>query len=141
MDNPELIRSFLEYLRVDRGAADRTLEAYRRDLLQLAEWAGKRPFAGLSLEELSTYATYLSREGNRPASIARKLSAIRQLYKHCCLEHAFEANPSEQLGSPALPAKIPRFLSVEECDRLLESADRGIPYPRSLGPALRLRDR
>src|SRR3954470_86923 len=135
----ELIRSFLESLRLDRGASDRTLEAYRRDLLQLADWAGA--LKALEHERLAEYASHLTRAGHRPASIARKLSAIRKFYKHGCLELGFESNPAERLESPAIGRRLPRYLSVEECAQLLEAADQGLPYPRAIGPALRLRDR
>src|ERR1700722_18600561 len=97
--NAKLIASFIESLRIDRGASRLTLDAYRRDLLQLALWLGAEPFVKVTRERL---ARYLDEAPDlKPASVARKISAIRQFFKHCCLEQGFDKNPAEGLGSPA----------------------------------------
>lgn len=133
-----LIESFLESLRIDRGASKLTLEAYARDLNQLAETLGPQSFKTATAPDLTAYV-----EGLRlkPTSVARKLSAIRQFFKYCCLEHGFETNPSERIGSPRAKKRIPNYLTLEETTRLLEAADQGLQYPRIKGDALRLRDR
>jgi integrase/recombinase XerD len=136
--NLQLIERFIESLRIDRGAADLTLDAYRRDLRQLAEWLGEKPFRSLKPDRLTKY---FESSKLKSSSVSRKISAIRQFFKHCCLEEGFEVNPAERLGSPAASKRLPKFLTLEETTRLLEAANQGLPYPRTQGDALRLRDR
>ncbi|OFZ21081.1 MAG: hypothetical protein A2X94_07050 [Bdellovibrionales bacterium GWB1_55_8] len=135
------VSEFLEARRLDRGAADRTIEAYRRDLTQFLAWLP----AGLSLEQiepphLSEFLAQLTRDGNQPASVARKVSALRQFFKFCCLEKNLRTNPSEQLGAPSPAKRLPKALAPESITALLEAADRGLPYPRDPGEHLRSRD-
>jgi integrase/recombinase XerD len=138
--NQKLIDSFVESLRIDRGASDQTLDAYRRDLVQLASWIGAQEFKTLSPDRLAEYATSLGKQGLSPSSTARKLSAIRQFFKYCCLEENFPSNPAERLDAPRLSKRLPEFLSIEETTALLKAAETGLAYPRAGGSALRLRD-
>lgn len=147
------IEAFVQSQRVDRGAADRTVEAYRRDLEQFAEWVAEganreNDLARLSSDDLSSYLNHLrEKQEMGAASIARKTSALRQFFKFCCLERGLETNPAERLGTPARERRLPSHLSVEQVADLLAAADRGLPYARTherdeaLARALRARDR
>ncbi|MGZ3696590.1 MAG: tyrosine recombinase [Bdellovibrionota bacterium] len=133
------IEAFLESRRVDLGASDHTIEAYRRDLLQLASWLGDSA-TGVSADELQNYLVHLHTEGLGPASVSRKLSAIRQFFKFCCLERGLALNPAEKLESPSARRRLPKALSEEQVSALLAAADAGLPYPRGSLP-LQSRDR
>jgi integrase/recombinase XerD len=148
MDLKSLIPEFLESLRLDRGASDRTLEAYRRDLEQFSSWihelggaAAGGPVAELGLEQLHSFQTHLHRLGMRSSSIARKVTALRQFFKFCCLEKGLESNPAERLRSPVQARRLPKFLDQEQVTRLLEAVDTGLPYERGPEEALKARDR
>jgi integrase/recombinase XerD len=137
------IRSFLDARRIDRGASDRTIEAYRRDLLQFAETLPQ----GLAPEKitpahLQDYILKLSQEKQKPASIARKTSALRQFFKFCCLEKKLTENPAENLESPKQGQRLPKNLSNEDISALLAAADTGLAYAHDeTASALRARDR
>lgn len=128
------IEAFLSAQRVDRGAAEKTIEAYRRDLLQWLEHASKHGLKNnaqhqtheFNLEQLSTYLSFLHEQGNKSASIARKTSAIRQFFKFCCLERGLKENPADQLQSPQPDQRLPKSLSIEEVTALLASAETGL---------------
>jgi len=128
------IEAFLSAQKVDRGAAEKTIEAYRRDLLQWLEHDSKyslksdarRQTHEFDLEQLSAYLSFLHKQGNKPASIARKTSAIRQFFKFCCLERGLKENPAEQLQSPQPDQRLPKSLSIEEITALLSSAETGL---------------
>lgn len=136
-----LLGAFFDSLRLDRGASELTLQAYRRDLLQWRNTLTESPkLSQVSAQDLAQYITALHRQGLKPASISRKVSALRQFFRFLCLEHDLEANPAEHLHPPKGARKLPRHLSLEEVSKLLDSADQGLPYLRDPEQALRLRD-
>jgi integrase/recombinase XerD len=137
------IQSFLEARRIDRGASDRTIEAYKRDLEQ---FAGSLP-EGLAPEKITAnhlqdYLSKLHQDQQKPASIARKTSALRQFFKFCCLERRLQENPAENLESPKQSQRLPKNLSTDDVGKLLTAADTGLTYlNESNADALRARDR
>jgi integrase/recombinase XerD len=137
-----LIESFIDVQRIDRGASDLTVSAYRRDLQQLAE--SLEP--GLTLLEinpshLNGFLSHLHELGQKASSISRKTSAIRQFFKFCCLEKDLMTNPAEDLQGPAQGKRLPKCLTGEEVNSLLNAADQGIIYHQALGEHLKARDR
>jgi integrase/recombinase XerD len=141
------IEAFIEASRVDRGAADKTVDAYRSDLGQFADWLGSE---GLTIQsatsdDLANYVEHLhTARKMSSASISRKTSALRQFFKFCCLELDLRQNPAERLRVPKKTRKIPDHLSVEQVTELLAAADRGLPYAHldeRLAEATRSRDR
>ncbi|MEK6578890.1 MAG: site-specific tyrosine recombinase/integron integrase [Bdellovibrionota bacterium] len=145
------IDDFLESRRVDRGSADKTVEAYRRDLLQFAAWLKPaRRLGEIEAPDLEAFLTQLHRNGQKAASIARKISALKQFFKFCALEKGLRKNPTERIESPSQPKRLPKHLDQEAVTRLLATTDEGLPYlPQSaakesaptLADALRARDR
>lgn len=140
------IEAFLSAQKVDRGAADKTVEAYRRDLLQWISYSSQRfpelcpelRAANFDLSHLSDYFAFLHTEGQKPASIARKTSALRQFFKFCCVERGLQHNPTEHLQSPRPDQRLPQSLSVDEVSALLRSTEPGLP---TLQPSTQARDR
>lgn len=124
-DHPH-IRAFLEMMAAERGAARNTLEAYRRDLDELDRCLER---SGRALEDatqgdLLAYLAELATNGLSPASRARKLSAVRQLYRFLVAEDVIDEDPSMRLSGPRQARTLPRTLSVAEVDRLLDAARR-----------------
>lgn len=105
-----------------RGSAESTRRAYANDLGGLARWAdglGKGP-AELGHRDLRRYAARLSGEGASKATVARKLAAIRGFYASLLRSGAVSANPADLVGSPKRDSKLPRVLSAEEAETLLD---------------------
>ncbi len=117
------------------GAADSTRRAYATDLDQLAGWAERRELTPASVghRDLRRFAAELSSAGASPATVARKLAAVRSLYRSLLRAGEVGANPAELVASPKRESKLPRVLSGEEAGSLLE----GIPARTPL----ELRDR
>lgn len=117
-------RQFLEMLSAERGASANTLEAYRRDLESFCLFLDDE---GLSLTGVGTvhirqYIGRLETEGLAAASRARRLSAVRQLFKFLEADGRVAQNPAETIGGPKRERPLPRILSVGEVDRLLAAA-------------------
>jgi site-specific recombinase XerD len=116
-----------------RNAAERTRRAYAVDLGQFVEWAGDRGPADVRHRDVRRYAAGLSAAGAAPATVSRKLAAIRGLYDFLVRTERAAHNPADLVSSPKREEKLPRVLTTVQMRALLE----GIPA----GTPLELRDR
>jgi len=116
-----------------RGAAERTRHAYAVDLAQFVEWVGERPPGEIRHRDVRRYAAALSADGAAPATVARKLAAIRGLFDFLVRTGRTAQNPADLVSSPKRKEKLPRVLTSEQMRTLLER----IPART----ALELRDR
>jgi integrase/recombinase XerD len=135
-----LIGLFLDMLAAERGAQSNTLSAYRRDLddfsLHLA--GARRSVANATTDQLRRYLGELARRGLRAATVARRLSAIRQLYRFLYAEGQRSDDPAAVLEGPKRTRPLPKTLSIAEVDRLLQTAaacEPDAPLPRRLRAA------
>jgi len=131
------ISGFLDAQAAELGAARNTLLAYGRDLRDAMAWLARRQlgFATATRADLEAYITDLDAEGLAPATRARRLSALRQLMRFAYEEGWRADNPTLQIKGPARGKHLPKTLSMEDVDRLLEAAE---THGRS--PADRLRN-
>ncbi len=134
---------FLEARKIDRGAAAATLEAYQQDLRQFGDLLaakGETPITAITDADLHAFLKSLHRDRAKPASISRKVSSLRQFFKFGMLELGLVENPADRLRSPARSQRLPKFLTHESVEKLLNATARGLPYPESIRRALVLRD-
>ncbi len=118
------IDAFLEMLGAERGAADNTISAYKRDLEDFSAFLASR---GRSLEaaelaDISAYVTASSQAGLKSSSRARRLSALRQLYKFLLAEGLIAADPTLGQIGPKKDRSLPKTLNVAQVDRLIAAA-------------------
>ena len=125
----DLIREYVLYLKVEKGLAGNSVEAYRRDLRRLRAWAEARGRAAEALgkSDLSQLIMSLSREGLAPRSTARLLTAVRGFYRFLLLDGHVHADPTAELNAPQAGQKLPRFLTPEEVETLLAAPDVSTP--------------
>lgn len=121
---------FLEYLTVELGLSANTRSAYERDLHLLQKWlnlADANDLAGVSRAQLLRYLAALKKEGRKPATIARKLAAIKAFYRFLAAERYIKNDPAEVVEAATKGLRLPKVLSVEEVDRLLNEPNLGTP--------------
>jgi site-specific recombinase XerD len=118
-----------------RSAAERTRRAYAGDLGQFVEWAEARGLAPSDVRhrDVRRYGAALSAQGAAPATVARKLAAIRGLFDFLVRTERLGQNPADLVSSPKREQKLPRVLSAEDLRSLLERIPARTP--------LELRDR
>lgn len=131
-----MIEAFLSHLQVERRMSAHTLDAYRRDLSALADWALQHADAAevsaLDSEQVRRFIADEHRRGLSPKSLQRRLSACRSFYAWLLRHGRIAVSPAASLRAPKAPRKLPQVLDADEAVRLVE-----LPTDAPLG----LRDR
>jgi len=136
----DLTFDFLGHLELERGLSRNTLEAYRTDLQQFAEFLERRELDPLAAKtvDLMDFVSELATGGDgrapaAPATLQRKIACLRSFYRHLRREQLTDHDPAAELRAPRSRARLPKVLSRDEVTRLIQQ-------PRGTSPAA-LRDR
>ena len=118
------VQVFLEAQAAELDAATNTQLAYARDLQDFAGWLAPKGlhFAGATRNDVESYLIACEAEGLAKSTRARRLSAIKQLYRFAFEEGWRDDNPAIQIKGPGRAQRLPKTLSVDEVDRLLDAA-------------------
>ena len=130
------VARFLRHLAVERNASPHTLRAYRTDLDDFARFCAARAGDGLVAADSRTVRAWLAAlhgRGLDPASVARKLAAVRSCFRFLARRGVVERNPARDVRGPRRPRTLAGFLPVDETHLLVEA--------RAVGGAARARDR
>jgi integrase/recombinase XerD len=139
-----LTNLFLDMLAAEQGAGDNTLDAYRRDLADFSGFltAKGQSFAGVETQTLRDYLADLDSRGFKSSSAARRLSAMRHLFRFLLNERIRSDDPAAILTGPKRGRGLPKVLSIADVDRLLVRAKQLAEAPETSAPqrlrALRL---
>ena len=145
-----LLKFFLDHLRVSKNSSVHTLAAYERDLKQFEALLieNQQSLQGASETDIQAYLKELNSREQKSTSIARKISAIRQFYKFLIQENLIKEDPSLFIESPAASKKLPKAISPEIIEKILKVVDEGSQYENEEKElalmkvrALRIRDR
>jgi integrase/recombinase XerD len=137
-----LVELFLDMLAAERGAGANTLAAYRNDLADLSAHLRSHGLsvAGADTDDLRGFLASLAERGFKTSSLARRLSALRQLYRFMYAEGKRGDDPAAVLEGPKRGHSLPRVLSIAEVDQLLakaraEAEDEKLPVSQRLRAA------
>ena len=127
---------FLDMQAVERGAGANTLDAYRRDLTDLAEFLAPRALAAADTGAIRDWLADLSARGYKATTVARRLSAVRQFFRFLYAEGHRGDDPAAVLEGPRRGRPLPKVLTVEEVSTLIETAHvRAAEAPAAEGEA------
>ena len=127
------VNEFLEFLSVEKGASGNTIAAYRNDLGQLEEFIVGENKNGnghmiqwpqVNQSRVMEYILHLKAQSYAEATVARKVAAVKSFFSFLQAEGKLKANPTEQLASPKVGKMLPKPLTVQEIDELLEQPSR-----------------
>ena len=126
------VDAYLTHLTVERRLAANSVESYARDLVLLAEFAAGRgvDVHALTRTDLEELVRTLMSEGRSPRSVARAVACYRGFYRFLMVDGRLQANPADDLRPPRAWDVLPRYLSIDDVDRLLEQPD--VTTPRGL---------
>lgn len=117
------IRRYLHYCRTEKGLAANSLEAYRRDLTSFSEHLKGVSFQAVTLETLRGYVQGLQARKLSNRSVARQITTLRGFFGFLTEEGDTAANPAELLGAPKCGSSLPKFLSAQQVNGLLDVPD------------------
>lgn len=125
-----LVDAFLDYVRVERGLSQNTVESYARDLAGFAQFLDAEGISDFELVDLGVVSQWLqslAARGLSPRSAARHLSALRGLMRFLVHEEHLKTDPSRLAARARLGRRLPRPLSVEQMEQLLDAPDATSP--------------
>lgn len=125
-NNSDYVEAFLEMMSGERGAAENTLISYGTDLEDISSFLSNLnvPINAASSDDLRAYLQDVAQRGYSTASHARKLSTIRQYFRFLYNETVRPDDPSSNLESPKKQQSLPKILSINDVNLLLETANR-----------------
>jgi integrase/recombinase XerD len=148
--NSRVLSSFIDYLKVEKGLGGLTVSAYTRDIGQFAAFldGGKRTLLNARKDELRGFIQQLFANSVDGRSVARKLSAIRHLYRFLLLDRRIERDPTLNIPLPKQWKVLPKSLALEEVEQIITSGaatsarvGTGVQARSRDGTALSLRNR
>lgn len=115
----EIISQYLEYLELEKGLSQNTIDAYRRDLYDFVSNV-------ISIEEIdrifiNSYIRELKERNLAPTSVIRKVASIRGFFKWATSMEILKKNPASTLEQPKIPQKLPKVISLSEVEKILHS--------------------
>ena len=117
--------AFLHFCRIEKGLSENSLQAYSTDLSKFLAFIGEAELPGL--DGLRTYLDHLHQSGLGSRSIARHLTTLRNFYGYLLREGQIEQDQTEHLRAPRQWQTIPKFLNLEDIEKLLRAIDTSRP--------------
>jgi integrase/recombinase XerD len=127
---PGQMTAFLNFCRIEKGLSDNSLQAYSADLSRFVAFlqtSGGNSTAPIDVERLRDYLDHLNRTGLGSRSVARHLTTLRSFYGYLLREGVTSQDPTEHLRAPRQWQTIPKFLNLEEIDKIAAAIDRSKP--------------
>lgn len=122
-----MIEAFVNYLRYEKRYSIKTAESYQRDILQFFHFI-KLDFELDDLllvknQHIRAFVVQLVNDQNKPASIKRKVSALKSFYKYHQKTGSVKANPADKVNTPKIPERLPKFVEQNKINRLFKEPD------------------
>ena len=128
MNSPEpFVKDFIYYLQAERGLSGNTVESYKSDVLSFLENT-KKNVKEINREDIKNYLQSLHNSNFSTATVARKTSSLRMFFLFWVGEGLIEATPMNNIQSPKMEKRLPKFLSMDEVTKLIESVNGDFKY-------------
>lgn len=119
----QILSQYLEYLEIERGLAQNTIDAYRRDLDDFMEYLislDLDDFSQVERTNINGYIRTLREKNYSPTSVMRKIASLKGFFKWLCVNELCSHNPTLTLEQPKIPKKLPKVVSVEDIEKILK---------------------
>lgn len=118
----QILSEYLEYLEVEKGLSQNTLDAYRRDLSAFIDFCaslGVEELTQIQRNNLNSYILDLREKKYSATSVTRKIASLRGFYKWLCANEICTQNPTLTLEQPKIPKKLPKVMTISEIENIL----------------------
>lgn len=116
----KVLSDFIDYIEIEKGLSNNTIEAYRRDLYDFIEHGNIESINVVTRLHISSYIMYLREKGLTPSSISRKASVLKSFFKWAFANDYIQTNPISSLETAKLPKHLPKVLSVSEINSIMK---------------------
>jgi integrase/recombinase XerD len=127
MNNAELLDEFCDNLWLEDGLSRNTLDSYRRDLSKFANWLEKQrdtSFTQTTHGDIQGFLAYLvTKQKVKPSSAGRNISSLKRLFRYLLRQGKIDTDPTLQIDTPKLPRNLPKSLSEQDVEQLLNAPD------------------
>lgn len=116
----ELLSDFIDYIEIEKGLSENTIDAYRRDVSAFIDFCSVEDINLITRLHISSFIMDLREHGVVPSSISRKISALKSFFKWACANELVRGNPLSSIETAKLPKHLPKVLSVNEITTILK---------------------
>ena len=117
--NTQILSEYLDYLEIEKGLSQNTLDAYRRDINDFFEFNQDTDIKEIQRTQINSYIRNLHEKKYSPTSIMRKIASFRGFFKWANANDFIKTNPTLTLEQPKVPQKLPKVVSVQEIEEIL----------------------
>jgi len=118
---------FKGYLLAEKNFSEHTAKAYYSDILGYIIWLGDEGCEGADFSKIRDYLHFIQKYDYKKTTVARKIASIRTFYKYLSREKKIDNNPAQNIISPKRPKSLPKFLSTEEIEEILNNINISTP--------------
>ena len=117
--NTQILSEYLDFLEVEKGLSQNTIDAYRRDLNYFFDFCNDIDINKIQRTQINGYIRNLHENHYSPTSIIRKIASLRGFFKWACSNEIIKSNPTLTLEQPKTPQRLPKVMSVQEIENIL----------------------
>lgn len=115
------LEDFKSYIIVEKNFSKYTAKSYYSDILSYLIWLEETPCENVNFSKVREYLHFIQKFNYKKTTIARKISSIKTFYKYLCREQKIEINPALNLSAPKKPKALPKFLTPDEVEKILNN--------------------
>lgn len=115
----QILSEYLEFLEIEKGLSNNTIDAYRRDLTDFLDICSCQNYNDIQRSHINNYILQIHEKNYSPTSVMRKIASLRGFFKWLCVNEYCKNNPTLTLEQPKVPKKLPKVMSVQEIETIL----------------------
>lgn len=117
--NMQILSEYLDFLEIEKGLSQNTIDAYRRDLGDFFDYYSEVELDKIQRTQINTYVRNLHEKDYSPTSITRKIASLRGFFKWVCANEISPADPTLTLEQPKVPQRLPKVMTMQEINEIL----------------------
>lgn len=117
--NMQILSEYLDFLEIEKGLSQNTIDAYRRDLGDFFDYYAELEIDKIQRTQINTYVRNLHEKAFSPTSVTRKIASLRGFFKWVCANELSPINPTLTLEQPKVPQRLPKVMTMQEINEIL----------------------